>query len=131
MWKQDEAFMKLTNHTLRNVNPNIYLVGEFYYGEVYGLNYDKYKIKPRIVIDYGQNMFFNASGCMIVNYGSLYTDFVYLFSQVLKKQIKQQTKFIGLIHDIENNIAIENNFLRQGCIGTITVFGNLAEIKNL
>ena len=123
--------MKLTNHTLRNVNPNIYLVGEFYYGEVYGLNYDKYKIKPRIVIDYGQNMFFNASGCMIVNYGSLYTDFAYLFSQVLKKQIKQQTKFIGLIHDIENNIAIENNFLRQGCIGTITVFGNLAEIKNL
>lgn len=131
LWKQDDAFMKLTNYTLRNANPNIYLVGEFYYGEVYGLNYDKYKIKPRIVIDYGQNMFLNASGCMIVNYGSLYTDFTYLFSQVLKKQIKQQTKFIGLIHDIENNIVIENNFLRQGCIGIIAVFGNLAEIKNL
>lgn len=89
--------MKFTNHTLRDANPNIYLVGEFYYGEVYGLNFTQYKVRPRIVIDFGQNMFPNASGCMIVNYGTLYTDFDYLFSNVLKNQIKQQTKFIGLV----------------------------------
>lgn len=97
LFKQDVAFMKFTNHTLRDANPNIYLVGEFYYGEVYGLNFTQYKVRPRIVIDFGQNMFSNASGCMIVNYGTLYTDFDYLFSNVLKNQIKQQTKFIGLV----------------------------------
>lgn len=62
LWEQDLAFMNYTNTILRNANANLPIVGELYFGNNH---------KNDTITDFGwiTNLFPNASGVMIMNFG--------------------------------------------------------------
>lgn len=131
LWEQDDAWKKYTNTILRNVNPNIYLIGELYYG-----NTHKYDSIGNV--GFGMNMFKNASACMIVNFGYQRIDMEYLFNVILQPYLKDIPK-VGCVvghrpyylTDKNNGLTYQENmkikhevqdkFFKYGCVGTVTL----------
>lgn len=143
LWKQDKAFMNYTNHILRNVNPNLPIIGELYYG-------NNYKYQGEGNVGFEMNNFTNSSGIMIVNFGFKRIAVKYLLNTVLKLYIGNIPKIACVVGerpyyltdnknhlDYKKNLElkhqIENNFFNNGCIGVITLSndGRYWETNNL
>jgi hypothetical protein len=96
--------MKYTNTILRNVSPNLPIIGELYYG-----NNHKYDTVDNI--GFILNNFKNSSGIMIVNFGFKRIDIKYLMNKVLKPYLKNSAKIALVVGQKPYYMTVNNNKL--------------------
>lgn len=131
LWKQDAAFMNFTNSVLRKANPSIKIIGELYYGNTY-----KYSSENNVGFE--TNIFENASGIMISNFGYSNVDYDRLMNKIIKPRIGDFEP-IGIVigtnayylGEYANNLTYQENiqakhkievsFMKHGCVATITM----------
>jgi hypothetical protein len=130
LWYPDEAWNNFVHHTIREANPNIFIIGEIYYGMT-AINHPK--------IDWFFNIPKNCSAVMLKNFG--YKGF-YLENIVKIARIKGKIKnlpILAVVHGekpyyatkndthktFEENLKIkqeiEERFIKSGVQGTITM----------
>lgn len=126
----DKAYNNYVHHTLRKANPNIYIMGEIYYGMT-AINHPK--------IDWFSNIPTNCSGIMLKNFGYKGFNLENIIKITRKKYNTNDLPIMGVVVgdkpyyatrrknnlDFEKNfqikVQLEKRFMKSKIIGTITM----------
>jgi hypothetical protein len=126
----DKAYNNYVHHTLRKANPNMYIMGEIYYGMT-AINHPK--------IDWFSNIPTNCSGIMLKNFGYKGFNLENIIKITRKKYNTNDLPIMGVVvgdkpyyatrrknnlnfeKNFQIKVQLEKRFMKSKIIGTITM----------